>query len=84
MAPALALAGCATTRIDVTTPEGLRVRASFPKNLDATELVLKVGGYELTADRLRTDAATVIDAQGRIATEVSEAVVTAAGTALVP
>lgn len=70
---ALVLSGCATTRIDVLTPEGLRVRASFPKNLDATNLRLAIGPHELTAERLQTDASSVVEAQTALATSALNA-----------
>lgn len=69
----VALSGCATTRIDVTTAEGLRVRASFPKNMDATGLRLAIGPHELTAERLQTDAASVVQAQSALATSALSA-----------
>lgn len=68
----VALSGCATTRIEVTTPDGLVVRASFPKNMDATNLRLSVAGHELVAERLRTDASSVVKAQGEIIGEVTK------------
>lgn len=68
----IALSGCATTRVEVTTPEGLHVRASFPKNMDATNLRLSVAGHELVAERLRTDASSVVKAQGEIVGEVTK------------
>jgi hypothetical protein len=65
------LSGCATTRIEVVTPEGLHVRASFPKNMEATNLRISVAGHELTADRLRTDASSVVEAQGSLVADIT-------------
>jgi len=73
----LALTGCATTHIEVTTPEGLCVRASFPKNMDATKLRLAINGHELTADRLQTDASSVVKAQADFAAKIAHAAIAA-------
>lgn len=78
---ALGLGGCATTRLEVTTPEGLRVRASFPKNLRAEKLRLVVAGHTLSAESIQTDAATVIGAQAEAITATGEAVGNAATAA---
>lgn len=66
LAPALALTGCATTRLAVTTPEGARVDFSFPKNLVAQELEVVVGPHSLRARELRTDASAVIRTQAEL------------------
>jgi hypothetical protein len=68
-----ALSGCATTRLEVTTPEGLRVRASFPKDLAAEGLRLEVAGHTLRADKLRTSASRVIGAQGAALSDTVQA-----------
>lgn len=74
----LFLGGCATTSLTVRTPEGREVRFRFPKNLAAEQLRVKVGEHEFEARNIRTDAATVIRAQGGVAAEVTAAAVTAA------
>jgi len=79
---ALALCGCATTRLSVTTPAGLTVRASFPKNLHAERLYVRVGDNVLSADTISTDASSVISAQGQAVHDTAAPVVDAAGKAL--
>lgn len=78
------LSGCATTRLSVTTSEGATVDFAFPKNLDATRLEIVVGPHSLRAERLRTDAAAVIRAQGEATRGVAETAAGAASTLLVP
>lgn len=75
---AFALSGCATTRVTVVTPAGIKVRASFPKNMDASKLTLKVGEYELTADRIVTDASGVVREKNVGVSAVADAVSDAA------
>lgn len=77
----LALTGCATTRLSVTTPAGVKVTASFPKNLEATKLVVKIGEYELKADSIKTDAAAVIREKNVGVSAVADAVSDAAKAA---
>lgn len=72
--------GCATTSIRVTTPSGLVVDAKFPKNLQATNLDLTLDGIgHLKADRITTDASSVIDAQGAAASGVADSLTATAG-----
>lgn len=55
----------ASTRLKVTNVTGKSVEITLPKNLDATKLKLTInptsGEYELSADKIVTDASTVID-----------------------
>lgn len=81
---ASALAGCATTRIRVETTDGARVEFSCSKNVSADSITVDPQTRKVEIKQLRTDAASVINAQGAIAADVSQAVVTAAGAALVP
>ena len=64
---AFAFTGCATTRINVTTPAGVKVTAAFPKNMDATDLKLVFDPvaqvYTFSAATIKTDAAMVIHEQ---------------------
>lgn len=62
----LLCSGCASTRLDVRTPEGLHVRVSLPKNMHAEGLRVEVQGNTLTARTLTTDASSVVEAQGQI------------------
>ena len=71
-AMALATAGCASrniestsTRLKVVNPTGKDIDVTLPKNFDAEgfKIVInpKTGNYELSADKLRTDASGVIE-----------------------
>lgn len=55
----------ASTRLKVSNVTGKSVEVSLPKNLDATNLKVSIdpatGKYELSADKLVTDASTVIE-----------------------
>lgn len=61
--PALLLSGCATTSLHVNTPEGLVVKFGFPKNMEARDLHVQVGSYQLSAKYIRTDASGVVKEQ---------------------
>jgi hypothetical protein len=80
-----ALTGCATTRINVTTPTGVKVTASFPKNMDATDLELTFDPvaqvYRFKAATLKTDAAVVVREKNVGLTAVAGAVSDAAKAA---
>jgi len=79
-----ALSGCATTRLKVTTPDGMSVSVALPKNMDATKLKVKAGDYELSADRLITDASGVIREQNVGVSSVAGAVSDVAKAVTVP
>ncbi len=81
---ALALGGCATTRITVKTSDGVVVSIALPKNMDADHLKVKAGVYELSADRLTTDASGVIHAKNEAVKDVAGAVGKVAPLLLVP
>lgn len=69
---ALALTGCATTRLSVRTPEGTSVDFRFPKNLVAENLEIQVGPHSLRAEVLRTDASAVIRTQAEVLRGLAE------------
>lgn len=71
--PLALLSGCATTRLTVRTPDGLVVTVALPKNMDATNLRVSIGDYKLAADKITTDAKSVVDAQGKIVSDVAAA-----------
>jgi hypothetical protein len=64
----------------VTTPEGLRVRVSLPKNMHAEDLRVEVAGNTLRAATLTTDASSVVEAQASALTHVAGS----AASALLP
>jgi hypothetical protein len=55
----------------------LSVKVAFPKNLEATNLSIKAGTYSLSADVIRTDATSIVEAQASAVGEVAGAAVKA-------